>query len=104
MESKKGKRCYIYTRVSTAIQIEGYSLDAQEKKLLEYAKLNEMTVVKKYCDEGIDDIDDVAILKLDDFQEFGTPKHIVNDVFGGRTEYLAAISLIKNNLFGVARV
>ena len=52
MESKKGKRCYIYTRVSTAIQIEGYSLDAQEKKLLEYAKLNEMTVVKKYCDEG----------------------------------------------------
>ena len=61
-------------------------------------------LLEKYCDEGIDDIDDVAILKLDDFQEFGTPKHIVNDVFGGRTEYLAAISLIKNNLFGVARV
>ena len=52
MESKKGKRCYIYTRVSTAMQIEGYSLDAQEKKLLEYARLNEMTVIRKYCDEG----------------------------------------------------
>ena len=26
----KKTRCYIYTRVSTAIQVDGYSLDAQE--------------------------------------------------------------------------
>ena len=30
---KKQKRCYIYTRVSTAIQVDGYSLDAQKDKL-----------------------------------------------------------------------
>ena len=27
------KKCYIYTRVSTAIQVDGYSLDAQKDKL-----------------------------------------------------------------------
>ena len=29
---KKQKKCYIYTRVSTAIQVDGYSLDAQKDK------------------------------------------------------------------------
>ena len=29
----KKTRCYIYTRVSTAIQVDGYSLDAQKDKL-----------------------------------------------------------------------
>ena len=30
---KKKQKCYIYTRVSTAIQVEGYSLEAQRDKL-----------------------------------------------------------------------
>ncbi len=30
---KKKTKCYIYTRVSTAIQVDGYSLDAQKDKL-----------------------------------------------------------------------
>jgi len=29
----KKTRCYIYTRVATAIQVDGYSLDAQKDKL-----------------------------------------------------------------------
>ena len=29
MKTKKTK-CYIYTRVSTAMQVDGYSLDAQK--------------------------------------------------------------------------
>ncbi len=29
---KKKTRCYIYTRVSTAIQVDGYSLDARKDK------------------------------------------------------------------------
>ena len=29
---------YIYTRVSTAMQTEGYSLEAQRQKILDYAK------------------------------------------------------------------
>ncbi len=31
-------RCYIYTRVSTAIQVDGYSLDAQKDKLRKYSE------------------------------------------------------------------
>ena len=30
---KKKTRCYIYTRVSTAIQVDGYSLDVQKDKI-----------------------------------------------------------------------
>ena len=35
---KKKTKCYIYTRVSTAIQVDGYSLDAQNDKLKKYAE------------------------------------------------------------------
>ena len=27
---KKKQKCYIYTRVSTAVQVDGYSLDVQD--------------------------------------------------------------------------
>ena len=39
---RKKQRCYIYTRVSTAIQVDGYSLDAQRDKLIKYAEYQEM--------------------------------------------------------------
>lgn len=29
---KRNVKCYIYTRVSTAVQVDGYSLDAQRDK------------------------------------------------------------------------
>ena len=40
---KKQKKCYIYTRVSTAIQVDGYSLDEQKDKLRKYADYQDMT-------------------------------------------------------------
>ena len=46
------KRCYIYTRVSTLIQVDGYSLDAQKERLRKYADAMDMVVVKEYSDEG----------------------------------------------------
>ena len=46
------KKCYIYTRVSTAMQTDGYSLDAQERKLHDYAEYNNLKIVGKYSDEG----------------------------------------------------
>lgn len=49
METKK---CYIYTRVSTEMQIEGYSLPAQEKSLKKYAKFQDMLIVGEYSDKG----------------------------------------------------
>lgn len=52
MESKKAKKCYIYTRVSTAVQVEGFSLDAQRDRLVKFAKDNDMLVMGEYSDEG----------------------------------------------------
>lgn len=49
---KKQQKCYIYTRVSTAIQVDGYSLDAQRDKLIKYAEYQDMEVVKELSDAG----------------------------------------------------
>lgn len=46
------KKCYIYTRVSTIMQVDGYSLEAQKEKLKKYADAFDMKVVKEYSDEG----------------------------------------------------
>ena len=43
---KRKTKCYIYTRVSTAIQVDGYSLDAQKDKLRKYAKFQDMAYMK----------------------------------------------------------
>ena len=48
----KKTKCYIYTRVSTAIQVDGYSLDAQKDKIRKYAEFQEMEIVGEYSDEG----------------------------------------------------
>ena len=48
----KKRKCYIYIRVSTAMQVDGYSLDAQKEKLKKYAAYEEMQIVGEYSDEG----------------------------------------------------
>ena len=48
----KKTKCYIYTRVSTVIQVDGYSLDAQKDKIRKYAEFQEMEIVGEYSDEG----------------------------------------------------
>ena len=42
----------IYTRVSTTMQVDGYSLDAQKEKLKRYAEFQNMEIVNEYSDEG----------------------------------------------------
>ena len=46
------KKCYIYIRVSTAMQVDGYSLDAQKDRLMKFADFQQMDVVREYCDAG----------------------------------------------------
>ena len=48
----KRMKCYIYTRVSASMQVDGYSLDAQKDKLRKYAEFQNMLVAGEYCDEG----------------------------------------------------
>ena len=49
---KKQLKCYIYTRVSTSMQVDGYSLDAQKDKLHKYADYQDMFIAGEYSDEG----------------------------------------------------
>lgn len=49
---KKKLRCYTYVRVSTSMQVDGYSLEAQRERLLRFAEFQEMEVVREYCDAG----------------------------------------------------
>lgn len=46
------QRCYIYTRVSTAMQVDGFSLDAQKDKK-KYADYQNMVVVREFTAEEI---------------------------------------------------
>lgn len=48
----KKKRCYIYTRVSSQGQVDGYSLDAQRSRLHEAAAYEKMSIIKEFSDEG----------------------------------------------------
>lgn len=45
-------KCYTYTRVSTAMQVDGYSLNAQREKLHKYAEYQNMQIVEEFTDEG----------------------------------------------------
>lgn len=49
---KKKEKCYLYIRVSTAMQVEGYSLDAQKDRLVKFAEFQGMEIVREYCDAG----------------------------------------------------
>lgn len=46
------KKAVMYLRVSTEMQVEGYSLDAQLTSIGKYAKAYDIEVVKTYKDEG----------------------------------------------------
>ncbi len=49
---KKKLKCYIYIRVSTSMQVEGYSLEAQRGRLTKFADFQDIEIVREYCDAG----------------------------------------------------
>ena len=49
---KKKVKCYIYTHVSTAMQIDGYSLEAQKTKMKAFCDYNEYEIAGEYEDAG----------------------------------------------------
>ena len=49
---KKETNCYIYTRIATQLQADGYSLDAQRDRLLREAGNRGMAVAAEFSDVG----------------------------------------------------
>ena len=59
-------------------------------------------ILTKYCDSGLEDLENVDILKLDPIKQFGTQIYIINSIFGGIENYQNAIREMKNCLYAVA--
>jgi type I restriction enzyme R subunit len=56
-------------------------------------------LLAKYADQGITAIDDIGDLQVSPFTSYGTPVEIVNDIFGGREQYMEIIRNIENALY-----
>jgi type I restriction enzyme R subunit len=58
-------------------------------------------LLDKYADEGIENIEELSVLRVEPFNQMGTPVEIVN-IFGGKENYVNAIKELENELYKVA--
>lgn len=66
----------------------------QSKKVLE-------ALLDKYADEGITNIESIEVLRVNPFDEFGSPLEIINE-FGSKEKYLQAVKELENELYKIA--
>lgn len=55
-------------------------------------------LLDKYATEGIENIEDMSVLKIEPFTLIGTPSEIVGE-FGGKDEYLRAIAELEKEIY-----
>ncbi|MES2000647.1 MAG: DEAD/DEAH box helicase family protein [Pseudomonadota bacterium] len=76
----------------------------QVKKRNYFAKYGEQarrvleSLLEKYADTGIENIEDIKILTLDPFKNMGTASELVS-AFGGKPAYIAALHELEQNLY-----
>jgi len=58
-------------------------------------------LLDKYADEGIENIEDLAVLRIEPFNKIGTPAEIIQ-IFGGRDKYLHVIEELEHELYAAA--
>lgn len=63
----------------------------QARKVLE-------ALLEKYADEGIENIEDIKILKVNPFDDIGTPMEIIS-LFGGKKQYLKALTELEQEIY-----
>lgn len=56
------------------------------------------SLLEKYADTGIENIEDIKILTLDPFKNMGTASELVS-AFGGKQNYIAALQELEKNLY-----
>lgn len=57
------------------------------------------TLLDKYADLGISEVESKDALKVTPFREMGSPREIVKQAFGGKTQYEQAIKELENALY-----
>lgn len=55
-------------------------------------------ILEKYQDEGRFDFEDIKVLKLKPFEQFGNPMKIAKE-FGGKNQYIQAMKELENNIY-----
>ncbi|MEG3891253.1 DEAD/DEAH box helicase family protein [Microcoleus sp. Z1_A1] len=58
-------------------------------------------LLEKYATDGIENIEDIAVLKLEPLKQFGSPGEIVKR-FGGKPQYVSALRELMSELYQVA--
>ena len=56
-------------------------------------------LLDKYADEDFGPLENAKVLQLKPFDEIGTPGEIVKGVFGGKSEYEAAVKELQQELY-----
>ncbi|AQG82625.1 EcoAI/FtnUII family type I restriction enzme subunit R [Spirosoma montaniterrae] len=59
-------------------------------------------LLDKYADEGIMLIEDVKVLQVRPFDQFGSPVEIVNKTFGGKIAYLRAVRELEQEIYSAS--
>lgn len=55
-------------------------------------------LLDKYADDGIENLENMSVLKVQPFDQIGTPLEIVK-LFGGKSNYLAAVRGLESQLY-----
>jgi type I restriction enzyme R subunit len=67
----------------------------------EKARLVLEALLDKYADEGLTNLEDPKVLKVQPFDKYGTPVEIIQS-FGGREQYFQAVKDLEQQLYRVA--
>lgn len=70
------------------------------KKYSESARKVLDALLLKYADEGLKHIEDMSILTISPFAQFGSPMEIVS-AFGGREKYVMAVQGLESEIYGL---
>lgn len=57
-------------------------------------------LLDKYMNQGISEVEDITVLSLSDFAEFGKPSKIVK-LFGGKEQYEQAVKELENSIYDI---
>jgi type I restriction enzyme, R subunit len=58
-------------------------------------------LLEKYADEGLTNLEDPKVLKIQPFDQYGTPTEIVR-VFGGKEKFVRAVRELEESLYSAA--
>ncbi len=90
MKKKDKIKVYLYTRVSTTIQVDGYSLDAQKAKMKAFCEYNDYEIAGEYEDAGI------SGKSIENRIEFG---RMMDDIKSGK-DNVSYVLVFKLSRFG----